>query len=271
MTGDDATRIDLKLRQPLRDPAAEAVRRQPGVALVSPGSEADAVATDDPAAALEAAVEGRSVLLFCTGRDAISEAGAACDRTGTTFMPASPWRFRPSNQAAVQSLRDGELGAPGLVRIHRWDADAVEAIAAETILPEVDLIHCVFDARHDSVHAARRGAHFLQVHFGFPGGGMAIADFVFGFPGSYESFSIIGSRGAAYSDDHRNMNLLFGPGPVRAIRTGQGDLHVRAVFREFIEAVRARRTPSVTAADARRSLDAAQSALDRAVNLEDRT
>lgn len=179
-------------------------------------------------------------------------------------MPAHPWRFLPAIHAAVQSLRDGELGTPGLVRIHRWESEAIGGLNLEAILPEIDLIHWVFGAPHAKAHALRRGNEFLQVHFGFPGGGMAIADYAFGGPGSYRSFSVIGSTGAAYANDHRNLNLLLTAGSAQAIRTGQGDLHIRAIVQEFVEAVLVGRRPLVTASDARRSSHAAQLVLDLA-------
>ena len=109
-----ALQIAVKLRPPLRELAEAAARRQPRTALAASDQEADAIATDDLATAVEAANERRSVLLFDACPQAVSEAGAACERAGTTFMPAHPWRFRPSNLAAVQSLLDGELGSPGL-------------------------------------------------------------------------------------------------------------------------------------------------------------
>ena len=262
MTGRSGMRITLQLRQPLQVLVAEAVRRQPGAMLAPAGTETDALATDDPSAAVEAARLQRSVLLFGADTTTISEVDLACERAGTTLMPAHPWRFRPSIHAAVQSLRNGELGTPGLVRVHRWDPDAIGEVTAEAILPEIDLIHWVFDAPHAKAHAVRRGNEFLQVHFGFSGGGMAIADFAFGCPGSYRSFGVIGSTGAAYANDHRNMNLLLTAGSAQAIRTGQGDLHIRAIVQEFAEAVRCGRRPLVTASDARRSSDAAQLVLD---------
>ena len=262
MTGRRGMQIALKLDQALDTSVAEAVRRQPGAILARSVNEADAIATDDPAAALEGARGQRSVLLFGADATAVSEVALSCEQGGTTLMPAHPWRFRPSIQAAVQSLRNGELGVPGLVRIHRWETEPIEEITAEAILPEIDLIHWVFDASHARAHAVRRGNGFLQVHFGFPGGGMAIADFAFGCAGSYRSFSIIGSTGAAYADDHRNMNLLLTAGSTQAIRTGQGDLHIRAIVQEFAEAVLGGRQPLVTASDARRSSDAAHLALE---------
>ena len=257
-------RVVLTLGQPLRDLVAEAVRRFPGAKVTVSGREADAIATDDPRAAADAAGRRQNVLLFATNSSAIRDASIACNQAGTTLMPAYPWRFRPSTQAAVQSLRNGELGSPGLVRIHRWSERATEEITADTILPEIDLIHWVFDATHTAVHTVRRRQDYLQVHFGFPNGGMAVADFAFGFPGDYASFSIVGSRGAAYADDHRNMNLLFTSRCAQAIRTGQGNLHFNEVFREFAKAVEGGLEPMITPDGARRSSDAAQLVLDLA-------
>ena len=91
---------------------------------------------------------------------------------------------------------------------------------------------------------------------------MAIADLVFGFSGSYHSFSIIGSRGAAYADDHRNMSLLYVRGSTQALPTGQRNHHLLAIFREFVVALQTGRDPAVTAADTKRSAEAALRALD---------
>lgn len=261
MNSRNLLRIALDLQPSLRDLAWAAVRRQAGAEPVSSVAGADAVATDDVRTALRAAERQQGVLLFETDPALVMQADEAATRAGTLLVPAHPWRFRPSVEAAVRSLRSGELGSPGLVRIHRWEPRVVEVITASTILPEVDLICWVFDSSPSVIHAVRRGGDYLQFHFGFPGGGMAVADLLFGFSGSYHSFSIIGARGAAYADDHRNMSLHYAQGSTRALRTGQRNQHLLAIFREFAGTLQGGGDPAVTAAETRRAADAAARAL----------
>ena len=54
----------------------------------------------------------------------------------------------------------------------------------------------------------------LLVHLGFKCGGMALIDFTNSLPDgdNYESLCLIGSKGVAYADDHRNRNLFFNGG-----------------------------------------------------------
>ena len=65
----------------------------------------------------------------------------------------------------------------------------------------------------------------------------------------YYSLSVIGSAGAAYADDHRSMQLVFGGGHPQALRTAQGDQAVLSAIQEFIDDVAKARAPSCGAAE----------------------
>ncbi|MEC8690236.1 MAG: hypothetical protein VX016_01635, partial [Verrucomicrobiota bacterium] len=62
------------------------------------------------------------------------------------------------------------------------------------------------------------GVKCLLVHLGFKCGGMALIDFTNSLPDgdNYESLCLIGAKGAAYADDHRNRNLFFNGGAPEA-------------------------------------------------------
>ena len=254
-------RIELTLAPPRSRAVIAAVDRLHEVSIAE-GDAAEALATDDQEAAERAAAQGRHVLFFAADPGAVDAVSGACRRAGVRFMPAHYWRFRPSAQAVAKSREAGELGAPGLVRVHRWSPDAVEEIDATAILPEMDLTLWAFGSPVESLFAVRRRNKFLQAHFGFVGGGMALVDYAFGFPGRYESFCLIGATGAAYADDHHNMNLLYGAAGPSALLAGQGDLDIRTMLEEFRGSIWEERPPAVTAADSRRALEAALAVLE---------
>ena len=54
---------------------------------------------------------------------------------------------------------------------------------------------------------------------------------------TYYSLSLIGSSGAAYADDHRNMNLILGPGGMHAVLTSQGSVGLFNLIDDFANAV----------------------------------
>jgi hypothetical protein len=69
----------------------------------------------------------------------------------------------------------------------------------------------------------------------------------------YYSLSVIGSSGAAYADDHHNMQLLFGGGHPQAICTSQGDKALLAALQEFVDVRGSRRKPSCGVAEWKRA------------------
>lgn len=85
----------------------------------------------------------------------------------------------------------------------------------------------------------------MQVHLGFADDRMALID-VANLPAGgheYYSLSVIGASGAAYADDHHNMQLLLAGDRPQALRTSQGDQVLLATVREYLEATGESREP----------------------------
>ena len=138
----------------------------------------------------------------------------------------------------------------------------------ELIIREIDVACWLFDALPDFVYAKalsdntpQRG---LQLHLGFPGGGMALIDCTRTLPvGSdpYYSLTLIGSTGAAYADDHHNTNLLL-RGDVVGLNVGQGRDYFALQLQEFVDAVRHDRSPSGTGEDGKCAIAVTHAAID---------
>jgi predicted dehydrogenase len=114
----------------------------------------------------------------------------------------------------------------------------------------------------------------VQLHLGFPDGGMAVIDYSRTLPhgDGYFSLSMIGSAGAAYADDHHNTQLLFGGGHPSALVTGHGDKALLSQLQEFIDAVEQNRESLITGAAALAALEVSEAAAEsiasgQAVNL----
>ncbi|MFN0198846.1 MAG: Gfo/Idh/MocA family protein [Planctomycetaceae bacterium] len=170
-------------------------------------------------------------------------------------------RFLPAIQTVKQVLDAGKLGTPGLLRIHRWNTAGVtnettasdEMIATETnairrALPDLDLARWFFGTLPTEMYVLGAATplspedsfDYIQLHLGFPNGGMALIDNTRSLRGAnnYYSLSVIGASGAAYADDHHNQQLLFhGDSPPTALLTGQGDLHHIKAFAEFLSRI----------------------------------
>ena len=182
---------------------------------------------------------------------------AQCSEQGTCLMVAGTDRLEPSLEATQESLVAGELGDPGLVRIHRWSPQGNSSLAAPGILRDLDLVLNVFQSLPQEVYAVARSVlgdserDYLQVHLGFHGGGMAVIDRSGTLPpgDGYFSFSVIGSAGAAYADDHRNKQLVYRGEHPAAVGTGSADLGWVAQLQEFCDAIRQQRDPVVTGSD----------------------
>jgi predicted dehydrogenase len=142
---------------------------------------------------------------------------------------ANPARLLPSRQLIKRELDAGKLGEPGLIRIHHWDAkdemNENDSLPA-AVLQELDVILWLMAKSPTVVHALEQGntaenkqGRYLHIHLGFPGGGMALLDFSSLHPPGdpYRMLHVIGSAGAAYADDHQNMQLLFQGGPAQCV------------------------------------------------------
>lgn len=185
-----------------------------------------------------------------------------CTRAGVRLMVGQPYRFLPSVQVVKSALASGKLGDPGLVRIHRWNpADpATQATpSGSDASREIDLA-CWLVGQHPNVVRAVARPDYVQVHFGFPAGGMALLDRARTLPPGqgYFSLSVIASTGAAYADDHHDTQLLFGRGRPAGLLTGQGDLALLGQVQEFLRSIEQHREPVSSGAEGLRTLEVAE-------------
>ena len=177
------------------------------------------------------------------------------------LVVANPDRYLPSRQLVKQQVDSGKLGEIGLLRIHRWSSfEANDHIPHEsgvpaTMLADIDLTLWLFNKQPSRVYSVRnlvdqesaavRGDN-LQVHLGFPGGGMALIDNATSLPAGdgYQTLSIIGSSGAAYIDDHQNTQLLFGGGQPQGILASERTKQAVNLVQEFVDGLKAKQSPS---------------------------
>ena len=198
-----------------------ALRRVRDVSLVDEPAEAEAVVTEELSGLTE-----KPTLWVCQGKASMPIPGYP------KVIPAMPWRFRPSVQVMIHKLRSGKLGKPGLLRVHRWHANT-------DILADLDLALWLFSEEPRTKHVVQCEG-YLQIHLGFASGGMAIIDHAHEVIGKgYESLTLIGSTGATYADDHRNVQLLLGPTSCTGLTTGEGDVvTLSAMLEDFVASVR---------------------------------
>ncbi len=225
------------------------------VIVDSPGSSRDA----DSMIALQAGKHLMTPLPATAG--ALDVLDATCRPACVRLMFAAEARFSPAATAVREAIDAGQLGQPGLLRIHHWESsndDCDSALSAQ-LLKEIDLSHWFFESIPNSIHCeqssvASSESDYIQIHLGFPCDAMAMIDVTTGLPrgDSYRSLSLIGSSGAAYADDHHNVQLLYrGGGPPAALKTGDGG-GTLALLQEFVDAIRENRDPMPGIDDAKR-------------------
>ena len=187
----------------------------------------------------------------------------SCRDARVRLMVGQPKRFLPAAAALKDSLTSGKLGALGLLRMHRWEprATGVSRPLAE-VMTEIDMAHWLFAAVPTAIHASSReldAGPYLQLHFGFPEGGMALIDHASTLSEGrgYFSLSAIGSSGAAYADDHHNTHLVYRGGDPRALVSGQESACLASQLAEFVNAITEDRDPAITGADGRAALETA--------------
>lgn len=191
---------------------------------------------------------------------AVGDGFNALGQADALLMPAHPWRFMPSIQSVKRSHDAGKLGQAGLLRIHRWLPPGVGANSlAERMLPDADLACWLFGGAPETVWSLQSAANpgYIQFHLGFANDGMAMIDVAASLPsgGDYFSLTMIGGTGAAYADDHHNMNLLYSGGQPNALRASQGRADLVGQLQEFVDAIGEQRKPSVTPADTARAME----------------
>ncbi len=194
------------------------------------------------------------------GRTSLDVSSAARQH-GVQLAVANPDRYLPSRQLIRQQLDAGRLGEVGLVRVHRWRSghSAGPQAAPAALVRDLDLAlwligrppDVVFAVEHSAKTADGVSGQFVQVHLGLPGGATALIDYCDRLPAGdgYDSLSVIGSAGAAYADDHQNMQLIYRGGRPQAVRTDEGPQQLAALVQQFVDAIAAGRdlSPSVAA------------------------
>jgi hypothetical protein len=130
----------------------------------------------------------------------------------------NPISSLPSRQCIQQQFELGKFGDIGLIRIHRWGSDESHPSKKPFYVPR--LLQCELDHVLRYFHRSPKtlfatpysNERGIMLHLVWPDGGMAQIDFIAELPNqqTYASFSLIGSRGAAYGDDHPNAQLIIG-------------------------------------------------------------
>jgi predicted dehydrogenase len=183
--------------------------------------------------------------------DEMRELREAAQQAEVRFAVVNPERYLPSRQLIREQLVN-HLGAPGLVRIHRWEPGSAKNASASPQLPgpmvgDLDLALWLIGETPNRLYSLEQGAgedlggRCVQVHLGFPGGGMALIDYANRLPpgDSYRMLAVIASAGAAYADDHSNMQLAYRGGRPQAVQTEEGMRQWTVLLQNFVEELRA--------------------------------
>ncbi len=250
--GDPSRHIDAALSVQTFDDLQDRLDEVDAVVLTSRPSTADA---------LKAAKAKKHLLIekpFAQSSEKLRALLQTCRENGVLLMPNLPMRFLPSIQVVHESLTSGKVGKPGLVRIHHWASTAFPPVQDTVALSELDLALWMYQCLPSHVYALRGSErHTLQVHLGFPDRGLSLLAIpaLLHYESVYCALSLIGSKGAAYNDDHHNMQLLYRDERTpRALKTAEGRGHFRRMTLEFIKAIEQNREPSPNGEDALRAL-----------------
>lgn len=224
-----------------------------GTTLPSPDDwDAAAFATPDAVLIERCLKAGKHVQLAapsCLPRETLVSLAAVAHQVGVQLAVLNPDCYLPSIEAIWQKVEAGSLGEPGLVRIHRWESCATFTAAIDpfpgALMRALDLAITLMRRRPNLVFATSAASRaFVQVHLGYPGGGMALIDYTGSLPAGdpYQSLALIGSAGAAYADDHLNMQLVYRGGTPQALRIGEEAKQLAAMLQALVDAVPAKRT-----------------------------
>ena len=222
--GDIALKCELLLR--LRDTVIT-VRGDSIEAALREGSEFDAAVVSCFADARYVAECGKHVFIDAPFADSFQDAEkliAICQMSDVILAVGGLTRNAPACQTIIDRMSRGKLGDPGLLRVHRW-CTSTERSVSSIVFGDIDLAIHLFQAAPTEIYAIGRKDHsYIQIHLGFPNGGMALLDFAQRMPTGqvYNSLSLIGSKGAAYADDHHNAHLLFTGGNPAALISDAG-------------------------------------------------
>ena len=203
--------------------------------------EFDAAVVDCSADAAAAIAAGKHVLVAAPVADSLQDAESllgSAEEAGVYLSVGGVPVNVPANRVILDRLSSGKLGESGLLRVHCWSGESGRSLASK-LYGHIDLAIRFFGSIPAELYCVARGDQsYLQVHLGFTGVGMAVLDFSDRLPAGrgYDSLSLIGSSGAAYSDDHHNTHLLFTGGNPAALIDDCGDGRLAEV-QAFVDAI----------------------------------
>lgn len=190
----------------------------------------------------------------------LNQVATCCRSSNVRLMIGDTIRFLPSINAVKTAVDSGRLGSPALLRSHAWQPQKSQscAIVDITLFQQLDLAQWVFRSLPTEIYAAAHGDHedVLQIHLGFPNNAMGLITVCESLPAGdrYCSCTVIGTNGAAYADDQRQMQILYQSDGVHGNRTSEGMLSQVEELREFAAAISQNRSPCVAEADLQRVL-----------------
>ncbi len=235
-----------------------AIDRLAGVTMVDVEA-ADAVVVADVEAAKDVSVAGRVAVVVPGSLGGSAEAASLPEGT----MLAATGRFAASIQEVQAVNQSGQLGEPGLLRIHRW-VPGGGRVRVACLADQLDLATWLFGGMPTEVYAVRRGdnGEYVHVHLGFADDGMALIDVATTLPDGedYYALSLIGRNGSVYADDHHNMHLVYSGGAPQGVRGGEGVVGLVNLLGELAGSVSEGRAPVPGPADAVRALVVAEAA-----------
>ena len=219
--------------------AASRIRK---VEVVDIDCSPDAVVSDDN----EETFGGKPVLLV--GCSPKRENVPSCK-----IFPAFPWRFSPQAMEIRESADAGNLGKPAILRMHVWGTVS-DPVDDTTRIGAVDLALWFIGEEANAVFLSGN-ANSESVHLGFASGAMAMLDFTSALPEGdcYRSLSLIGSRGAAYADDHRDRNILFNGGTPAATAPAIQSAYIQPMLEDFVRGVTEGRTAEAACEEYRKA------------------
>lgn len=178
-----------------------------------------------------------------TTPNGLEQIAATWQAAGAHHAVATPRRFSPYAKVIRDGIASDRLGSPGLLRVHHWldrnnlnsnvelQGVADQQWVSQTLVEEIDLACWLMGCEPDVVFGqwmgalatgddgegpgqgetsqGKTGQGGVVVHLGFDGGGMALIDVAIHEASAFYTATLIGSRGAAYADDHHNTNLLL--------------------------------------------------------------
>lgn len=186
--------------------------------------------------------------------EVLEKLSSSAKRYGVQLAVINPDRYFPSRQLLQQQLEAGKLGRPGLVRMYRWKPTPMSSRVSSPSLPGVltldldvtlwligMLPNAVFATTAVPPNNSSSQAQTIQVHLGFPNNAMALISYSSALPpgDDYRSLSVMGSDGAAYLDDHQNMQLIYRGSHPQALRTEEGLRPLVNLVQYFVDALQA--------------------------------